>query len=155
MSRSVIETVLGAVVLGVAAMFLFFAYSTADLNAADGYQLTARFTDISGLERGTDVTVGGVIVGSVVDIRIVPETYQAEIVMNLDTAIELPDDTVALITSASLLGGKNLSLQPGGSMDMIEPGGAVEYTQSTPGLEQLLGQVIFSLQSLGSDEGSQ
>jgi len=153
MSRSIIETILGAVVLAVAGLFLFFAYRTADLNAASGYEVTAKFNDISGLERGTDVTVGGVTVGSVIDIAINPQTYKAEVVMSINEEIELPDDTVAIIASASLLGGKTLSLNPGGSFDMIEPGGALEYTQSTPGIEQLLGQVIFSLQNLGSETG--
>ncbi len=151
MSRSIIETILGAVVLAVAGLFLFFAYQTVDLNAASGYEIKAEFSDISGLERGTDVTVGGVAVGSVVDIAINPQTYRAEVIMSIDDQIEIPDDTVAIIASASLLGGKTLSLNPGGSFDMIEPGGSLEYTQSTPGIEQLLGQVIFSLQSLGSE----
>ena len=36
--------------------------------------------------------------------------------------------------------------------EVLEPGGEISYAQSTPGLEQLLGQVIFSLESLGRDE---
>lgn len=155
MSRSVIETVLGAVVLAVAGFFLFFAYSTANLKAADGYSLLARFNDISGLERGTDVTVGGVIVGSVTGLSVNPQTYQAEVIMNIDSSIEIPDDTVAAIASASLLGGKTLNLQPGGSTEMLADGDQIEFTQSNPGIEQLLGQVIFSLQKLGSEEGAQ
>ena len=37
---------------------------------------------------------------------------------------------------------------------MIEPGGTIQYTQSTPGLEQLIGQVIYGMDSPdGSSSG--
>jgi phospholipid/cholesterol/gamma-HCH transport system substrate-binding protein len=69
--------------------------------------------------------------------------------MSIDPSIKLPKDTVAVIASESLLGGKYMSLQPGGDPDEIQPGGRIDFTQSTPGLEQLLGQVIFSMQQGG------
>ena len=62
---------------------------------------------------------------------------------------------VALIASESLLGGKYMSLQPGGDPDPIQPGGRIDFTQSTPGLEQLLGQVIFSMQQGGQQNSQQ
>ena len=45
MSGNVIETVMGAVVLVVAALFLFFAYTTSQVRAVDGYTVTAQFTE--------------------------------------------------------------------------------------------------------------
>src|ERR1043165_410079 len=56
MNRNVIETVLGAVVLLVGALFLAFAYNSADLNKSqEGYLLSAEFDRIDGLKPGTDV----------------------------------------------------------------------------------------------------
>ena len=49
MRGNVIETVMGAVVLVVAAVFLFFAYSTSQLRAVQGYELTAEFERIDGI----------------------------------------------------------------------------------------------------------
>src|SRR5260370_16427468 len=43
MTGNVIETVMGAVVLVVAAVFLFFAYTTSQVRAVQGYQVTAQF----------------------------------------------------------------------------------------------------------------
>ena len=37
---------------------------------------------------------------------------------------------------------------------MIENGGQIEYTQSPPGLEQLLGQVIFSINKGKEDDSA-
>ena len=47
MSRNVIETVMGAVVLVIAALFLVFAYSTAQVRAVSGYSVTANFSSPS------------------------------------------------------------------------------------------------------------
>ncbi len=154
MRRNVIETVLGGVVLAVAAVFLTFAYKSADLRKVQGYELTANFSSITGLQSGADVRISGVKVGSVSALTLDPKSYQAVVHLSIDNTVKLPKDTAAVIASESLLGGKFLSLEPGGDPDVIKPNGRVEYTQSTPGLEQLLGQVIFSLQSMskGSDK---
>ena len=155
MRRNIIETVLGAVVLLVAGFFLVFAYTSADLHKVKGYLLTARFTSIGGLQNGADVRISGVKVGSVAGLTLDPATYLAVVHLSIDPAVKLPRDTVALVASESLLGGKYLSLEPGGDSDQLAPGARIEYTQSTPGFEQLLGQVIFSLQNVGKNQGNQ
>lgn len=155
MRRNVIETVLGAVVLAVAVFFLVFAYTSANLRQVSGYPLTANFSNISGIQAGSDVRISGVKVGSVSGLTLDPKTYLAVVHMTIDPSYKLPKDTVATVASESLLGGKYMSLEPGGSDKMIPPGGNVQFTQSSPGLEQLLGQVIFSLQNVGNkNQGS-
>ena len=42
MGRNLVETLMGAVVLAVAAIFLVFAYSRADVGEVKGYTLTAQ-----------------------------------------------------------------------------------------------------------------
>jgi len=147
MRRNVIETVLGGVVLVVAAFFLVFAYRSADLRKVQGYAVSANFSSISGLAAGADVRISGVKVGSVESLTLDPKSFQAVVHMQIDNGIKLPKDTAAVVASESLLGGKFMSLEPGGEEQTIAPGGRIEYTQSVPGLEQLLGQVIFSLQN--------
>lgn len=149
MSRNVIETVMGAVVLAVAALFLVFAYSATDFSVSDGYEVVARFDRVDGLQAGGDVRISGVKVGTIVSQNLDPKTFLAEVHMSIDPSVSLPTDTVAVVASESLLGGKYLALEPGGAPDTIPPGGRIDYTQSTPGLEQLLGQVIYSLQGSG------
>jgi len=60
MSGNVIETVMGAVVLVVAALFLFFAYTTSQVRAVRGYQVTAQFERVGALRDGSDVRIAGV-----------------------------------------------------------------------------------------------
>ncbi|PJB70813.1 MAG: outer membrane lipid asymmetry maintenance protein MlaD [Alphaproteobacteria bacterium CG_4_9_14_3_um_filter_47_13] len=150
MKRSVIETVLGAVVLLMAGIFLFYGYKTADVKKISGYEITADFSGIGGLAVGDDVQISGVKVGSVTNVMLDSETYLARVKMSIEPSIRLPEDTAALISSESLLGGKYLALEPGASEEIIPAGGRVPYTQAPQNLEQLLGQFIFSMQ--GADE---
>jgi phospholipid/cholesterol/gamma-HCH transport system substrate-binding protein len=144
MSRNLIETVLGAVVLVVAALFLFFAYSTSQVRAVSGYQLTAEFDRIDGIRDGSDVRIAGVKVGSVIGETLDPKTFLATLRISVIPKYKLPDDTVAEIVSASLLGDKYVALVPGGSDKIIPPGGRIKYTQSPASLENLIGQMIYS-----------
>jgi phospholipid/cholesterol/gamma-HCH transport system substrate-binding protein len=144
MTGNVIETVMGAVVLVVAAFFLFFAYSTSQVRAVQGYQLTAQFDSVSGIHDGSDVRIAGVKVGSIVSETLDPKTFLADVRMSIDPAYKIPDDTVAEILSAGLLGDKFMALVPGGSEQTIPPGGRIKFTQSPVSLENLIGQMIFS-----------
>jgi phospholipid/cholesterol/gamma-HCH transport system substrate-binding protein len=99
MTGNVIETVMGAVVLVVAAVFLFFAYTTSQVRAVQGYQVTAQFERVGSLRDGADVRIAGVKVGSVVSETLDPKTFLAAVRVSIDPAYKLPDDTVAEIVS--------------------------------------------------------
>lgn len=155
MKRSILETVLGAVVIIVAIVFLGFSYNKADVSAGSGgYEIVANFSGIGGLKPGDDVQISGVKVGKVAAVELDENTYLARVRLNVEDHIKLPSDTAALISSESLMGGKYLALEPGAEEDMIEPGGTVQYTQAPQNLEQLLGQFIFSMQKEEKDEKS-
>lgn len=145
MKQNIIETVMGAVVLVVAGFFLVFSYQTADIRPVTGYEIYADFTNVGGLRPGDVVQVSGVKVGSILNIGLDPDTYLARVRMSIDNAVELPMDTAAIISSEGLLGGRFLSLEPGGDDELITEGGRVIYTQAPQNLEQLLGQFIFSM----------
>ena len=155
MRGNVIETVMGAVVLVVAALFLVFAYNTSQLREVAGYQLSADFERVDGIRQGGDVRISGIKVGSILSERLDPKTFLADVRMSVDPSIKLPDDTVAEIVSAGLLGDKYLSLVPGGSEKMIPPGGKIKYTQSSVSLENLIGQMIFSSPGTKKPEGGE
>ncbi|HYD19595.1 MAG TPA: outer membrane lipid asymmetry maintenance protein MlaD [Patescibacteria group bacterium] len=152
MQRNMAETVLGAVVLLVAGAFIFFFYRTTDIAPQSGYQVIAEFDKIDGLDTGSPVRIGGVKVGQVLGFELDANTYRAIVHMSVNDGIKLPVDTSAVITSAGLLDGKFMTLQPGSEDEMLKDGGKIQYTQSTASLEQLLGQVIFSL-TKSKDEG--
>src|SRR3546814_13882538 len=68
MSSNLVETLIGAVVLVVAGVFLAFAYSTAGIGSdrIEGYELQAHFSRADGLVNGGDVRLSGIKIGTIV-----------------------------------------------------------------------------------------
>jgi phospholipid/cholesterol/gamma-HCH transport system substrate-binding protein len=152
--HGVAETLTGALVLAVAVAFLAYAVAHSGRTAGTGYTVQARFSHIDGLAVGGDVRIAGVKVGTVTEERIDPKTFDAIVSMSVRDDIQLPKDTGASITSESLLGGKYISLSPGGDETNLKPGQMITVTQSSISLEELLGKFIFSVTSLnGSKDG--
>lgn len=149
MNRSVVETLIGAIVLIVAVLFLGYAFRAVDASTPDGYEIIARFDRVDGLKKGADVTIGGIKVGTVVDQRLDPQTFRAIVRMSIASDIKLPTDTSAKLVSESLLGGMTLSLEPGGDEKNLEPGGEIARTQGSVNLMDLIGQAIFSSPGAG------
>lgn len=143
--RSVVETVLGAVVLIVALVFLVSAYKGSDIKPVKGYPLTARFNSVDGLAAGNDVRIGGVKIGSVDDLAVDPQSYAVVVKMTVADDLKLPEDTYASITSDGLLGGKYVRIEPGHSQKLIAPNGELSKTRDVVVLEQVLGRAIFLL----------
>jgi phospholipid/cholesterol/gamma-HCH transport system substrate-binding protein len=154
MSRNAVETVMGAVVLVVAGFFLFFAYTTSQVRAVTGYDLTARFNRVEGLRDGSDVRISGIRVGSVISQNLDPKTFVAVVRLSIEPSVKLPVDTVAAITSSGLFGDNYVSLEPGNEDETIKPGGQIEHTQSPMNLQSLIGQYIFSQNPQKKDDGS-
>lgn len=143
MRRNVIETVMGAVVLIVAGVFVYFAYATAEIRAASGYSISARFFKIGGLTRGSDVQISGIKVGTVTEVRLDEETFDAVVVLTIDPSVTVPVDTVASIDSAGLLGGKYVRLEPGDAEERVSAGGELTETREYRSLEDQVGDIIF------------
>ena len=143
--RSIAEVLTGAVVLLVAAGFLGYAVAHSGRSTASGYTQFAKFDHIDGLGVGADVRLAGVKVGSVNEERIDPQSFQAVVALSVRNDIKLPKDSAAIVTSESLLGGKYLSLQPGGDETLLQPGQMITITQSSVSLEELLDKFIFSM----------
>ncbi len=147
MTRNLLETLLGAIVLIVAIVFLGFAYNASQLGDDSGYELIARFDRVDGLQRGADVRIGGIKIGTVIDQNLDPTTYRAEVRFTIRDDVKLPTDSSVAVASDGLLGGKYLSLVPGGDVDMLAAGDEITLTQSAINLEDLIGRFIFSQSS--------
>ncbi|MGE4351559.1 MAG: MlaD family protein [Bdellovibrionales bacterium] len=155
MGRNAIETVLGAVVLVVAGLFLVFAYSSADLRKVQGYIVSANFPMVDGVKEGSDVKINGVKVGSIASMDLItapgPTQYLVDLKMTILPEVLLPTDTVAMVASESLLGGKYLSLEIGVDEDMVKTDGTgrLTHTQAPMRIDDLIGQLIYSSKSSG------
>ena len=143
MKRNAVETVMGALVIVVAAVFLFFAYTTTQVHSGGGSEYTATFDKVTGLRDGADVKISGIKVGTIESLTLDPKTYFANVRFSMDPSVKLAVDSVATITSPGLLGDNFLAIEPGNDDELISPGGKITHTQSAMSLENLIGQVIY------------
>lgn len=115
MRESLVETLIGAAVVLVAALFLWFALARGgdvQTGGADR-ELGARFSSVSGVDRGADVRIAGVKVGVVRAISLDRQTNEALLTMGVDGEIDIFEDAVARIQTDGLLGGAYIALDPG------------------------------------------
>ena len=151
MQGTVIETLIGAVVLAVAAVSLLFAYDKAGIAGIEGYELVAKFEKIDGIQIGSDVVLGGIKIGTVVAQELDTKLFLAVIRISVRDGLALPTDSTIKVTQAGLLGDKYLSIEPGGADEILESGGEFEYTQGSVDLMELVGKAMYG----GTGAGSQ
>ena len=153
MRKNIIETVMGAVVLLVAVVFVVFAVQTTDAAKTGGYPVTAVFDDAAGLEDGTEVRLAGVKVGEITGHRLDMDRLLVTVLITLDEEIRLPDDTMARVVPDGLLGGSAIALEPGLSETVIPPGGEIARTRAAVNIVDMIGQTIFSVGGEGGLAG--
>ncbi|VAX09873.1 Phospholipid ABC transporter substrate-binding protein MlaD [hydrothermal vent metagenome] len=161
------------VAIGMAALFML-AMKVSNLstyNSGEGFDVIAHFDDASGLKVRSPVTMAGVRIGRVKDIRFDDQTFEAVVTMNLEQGHNsLPEDTSASIYTAGLLGEKYVGLEPGAgsnhceelaleaelegesfnpadcvnddSNNVLHEGSRITLTQSSMVLEKLIGQFV-------------
>lgn len=145
MMRNVLETVLAAMVLLVAGVFLAFASNIGNVAPVKGYEVIAKFNSIDGLARGNDVRIGGVKVGTVTDLTIDQKDYRAVVKMEVLPELKLPVDTVVAVVAAGVLGGKYIALIPGKGERSNQDGLRLKKTRDVEPVETTVGKEIFGL----------
>lgn len=139
MSENRAEVLVGAAVLAVALGFAVYATQGRGLGAnPESYELRASFRSVEGVRVGTDVRLAGVKVGTVTSLTLNPETFFADATISVQNNVQLPDDSTILVSSEGLLGGSFVELSPGGSLEVIPPGGEILDTQGSVSLIHLL-----------------
>ena len=127
-----------------------------NLSFAEGYNITAEFENIGGLKPRARVTVAGVAVGRVTDIRFDPKGYLAKVFIRMDAPVNnIPDDSRASILTSGLLGDNYIVLTPGFSDQFFKAGDniVVENTNKAIVLEELVSKFMANQASgLNDDE---
>ena len=140
------------VALGLLAL-LFLVLKAGNMSAftfEPTYQVSAKFDNIGGLKPRAPVKSAGVVVGRVAEIRFDDQSYQATVIMNLETRYKFPKDSSAKILTSGLLGEQYIGLEAGGDEAMIAGGSKLTQTQSAIVLENLIGQFLYNKASDGA-----
>lgn len=147
MTSKNLEVSVGAFVLvGILALVVLalnvsgLSYRTND----QSYFLYARFENLAGLSERAKVSLSGVTIGRVVEIKLDTEDYVAVVKMAIDKSVPLTTDTSASILTAGLLGEKYIGLSVGADDELLINADEIDDTQSSIVLEELIGQFLFS-----------
>ena len=135
------------VAAGLAALFMLAmkVSNLGDFTDEKGYQVTANFQNIGGLKPRSPVSMAGVRVGRVADIKRDPETYDAVVTLNIYSQYDnIPLDSSASIFTAGLLGEQYIGLQAGADDFYLADGDEITLTQPAVVLEQIIGQFLYS-----------
>lgn len=146
------ETVIGVLVVALAAAFLTYAYSVSGRDLERGaYELSAVFGKVDGISTGSEVRMAGVKVGTVRDADLDTKTYEARLKMAIAADVPVPEDSVAKIVSDGVLGGAHVSIEPGAAEEMLVAGDVITITR---GSVDLLGLAVQAFTSNVSGDAS-
>lgn len=149
MRNRTIEVIVGLLMVAGFLGLLFLAFKVSGLSISSqgkSYDIIADFDDIGSLKIRAPVMVSGVNVGRVSDISLDPNTYRARITLQISRQYnKLPTDTSASIYTQGILGSNYIALAPGFETENLQPGGRIDTTHSALILENLIGQLLFSL----------
>ena len=147
MQRSKNDVWVGLFVLIGAVAILFLALQSANLlslNFQKTYTVTAKFDNVGGLKPKAAVRSAGVVVGRVDKIVFDDKSFQARVVLAMETRYSFPKDSSLKILTSGLLGEQYLGIEAGASDVLLVAGDAISSTQSAVVLESLISQFLYS-----------
>ena len=147
MTLEIRNTLVGSCVVIVAALLLIYSSRSGVSEIDGGYQLKAIYQSVDGVSVGTDVMLTGIKVGEVTKLGYVPDGHRASLTMRIEGNIKLPTDSVAMIISSGMLGGKYIKLEPGGELDSLGNGDHFEYVQDAIIFEELLEKIVLDAEA--------
>jgi len=150
MKNNTLETLVGFAVLIVTATFILFAsnISSGNNTITSGILISAEFSNVDGINVGSDVKVSGVKVGSVTKVELDRETFVSILTIKLRDDIGIPDDSVFKVSTSGLIGAKFINVKIGSSEDILKNGNRAEFTESSMDLEDLISRFLFNGEDL-------
>ncbi len=133
-----------AVLVALAVLFGFSAGS--DGGQLGSYRVVAHFTTAEGVFLDSPVRLAGVQIGRVSEMDYDSGRQQAIVTMEIAPGIALPLDSIAIITSEGMIGGRFIRMEPGGELDMLRDGDRLDYTQGSIMFEDLLEKIILTVE---------
>lgn len=145
MQRNYIEAFIGfcVVILTIGLLWVFFNKSALKATNSSLISVTAYFQTVAGISKGTDVKLGGVKVGRVLDVQLDPETLTPILTIGLEKSYAIPSDSSFAVKSEGIMGGKFVSVEVGPGQTPITEGQTFYNNQSSLDLESVVSQVVF------------
>ncbi len=139
------ETLVGIFVLiGILCVgYLTVKLGKMELLGGDFYNLVARFDSVAGLKPDSSVQMAGVEIGRVTSIDLDTDQFMAVVTLKIRKDVPIQEDAIASVKTSGLIGDKYISIQPGGSDEILRPGGVITETESAVDIESLISKYVF------------
>jgi phospholipid/cholesterol/gamma-HCH transport system substrate-binding protein len=139
------ETIVGIfVILGLLCVgYMTVKLGNVSLFGDDTYHLYARFNSVTGLRVGNPVEMLGMGIGRVAGFRMDQENQVAVVELKIKRDIKVYDDAIASIKTAGLIGDKYVSIDAGGSDELLKPGDTITDTESPVDIGDLISKYAF------------
>ncbi len=139
------ETLVGIFVLiGILCVgYLTIKLGKMELIGGDFYNIIAKFDSVAGLKPDSSVQMAGVEIGRVTKIDLDTKDFVAVVTMKIHKGVPIQEDAIASVKTSGLIGDKYISIQPGGSEELLKPGGVITETESAVDIESLISKYVF------------
>ncbi|MER6947706.1 MlaD family protein [Nonomuraea sp. NPDC000554] len=134
-------------------LIVVITFQIARVSTGGGYLLTATFDDVSGLNEGDQVKIAGAPAGQVDSIKVV--NGRAEVTMEVQDAVRVPEDTEAAIRWRNAVGQRVVYLVPGTASGRLAPGARIARTSSVVDIGELVSDIGPLTRSLDPDQINQ
>lgn len=150
-NKKTIELSVGIFVLAGFLCLIILALQVSGLNLFakdnENFVVYAKFSNVGGLKIRSKVSLAGVQIGRVEDITLPVNKYSAydalvKMKLNSKIGVKLPNDSVASIRTAGLIGDNFIAITPGGSEEYLKSGDEVEETHSAIVLEDIISKFV-------------
>lgn len=152
MNKPTVNILVGALVMAIGVLAFLLSQRGDAREAVEGYEVNASFGSIDGVAKGTKILLAGIPVGEVSDFHYNEGRQRAVVAMAIRDGIQIPLDSVVMIVTDGLLGGKYLKIQAGGDSEMMKPGAQFDYTQDSIVFEEILEKVILNAEKTREKE---
>jgi phospholipid/cholesterol/gamma-HCH transport system substrate-binding protein len=151
MKKSNLELLVGlfmiAGVLGLA--YLSIGIAKNEFFAAGGYEVRARFSNVSGIRSGSPVMIAGVEIGRIKKVQL--QDYEADVTLEIQPEIKLQEDAMASVKTKGLIGEKYIEITPGAADKLVAQGGLLHNTEPAMDIEGLISKFVHGSLPKGSN----
>ncbi len=145
MKKFATETIVGIFVVFGLAMVAYMTITLGHVSflADETYPLSASFASVTGLRKGSPVYMLGLKIGQTEELSIDQKNLKAVVKIKVNKGIQIYDDAIASIKTEGLIGDSYLSIDPGGSGELLKSGGVIIETHPPLDIADLIGKYAF------------
>ncbi|QLG46670.1 MlaD family protein [Costertonia aggregata] len=137
----------GIIVIGGILLFIMgYSYLKASPLFDDSKTFYAVYKNVGGLQPGTQVTINGLTVGKVQDIKFKDRSGSLVVTFSVNNSLEFSKNSRAELYDTGIIGGKGIQIRPAFDGSRMAKTGDTLATDTRPGLTELVQQKLTPLQ---------